>query len=191
MDILKSVFGENAKDFSFNSSNNLVFSGSKKNLTRKQKALLDGGLSKLMTEETTTNVIFEVVYTAKEGENEVLIDTKEKKGEGTFVAAENPGVGLNQNYVVVNPNIVSVNVNEITKAYNDFYKEGKKRSGDLVKPVLKKVNPTILTFHGLGHIIYANSPQDKVLDFENLAIDAYNSVNKTKISKSQPDEDHN
>jgi hypothetical protein len=61
----------------------------------------------------------------------------------------------------------------------------------LVNPVLKKVNPTILTFHGLGHILNANSPQNKVLEFENLAIKAYNHINGTKLNKSKPDETHN
>lgn len=187
--VLQSVFGNNAQSFSFNSSNNLVFNGSMKDLTKEQRQLFKDGFSDLLTEETITNVIFEDTYTVSEGNNSVTIDTDQHGGEGTLVAAENPG--FSQNYVVVNPNANNVAVEQVTDAYYRFYSNQGLPTEPMTRQVVKQVNPSLSTFHGFGHIIHGNQTQEKVINFENRAIRAYNAANGTNIPLSKPDTNHN
>jgi len=187
--VLQGVFGNNAQLFSFNSSNNLVFNGSVRDLTKEQRQLFRNGFSDLLTEETITNVIFEDTYTVTEGNNSVTIDTNQHGGEGTLVAAENPG--FNQNYVVVNPNANNLTVEQVTDAYYRFYSNQGLPTEPMTRQVVKQVNPSLSTFHGFGHIIHGNQTQEKVIDFENRAIRAYNAVNGTNIPLSKPDTNHN
>lgn len=160
-------------------------------MTRDQKKVFRNGFSGLLTEETTTNLIFETTYTATEGSDSVTIDTSQHGGEGTLVASESQGL-FDENYVVVNPNASNINVEQVTDAYYQFYSgQGHDGTSALIRSVVKQVNPTLNTFHGFGHVIHGNQSQEKVLEFENRALRAYNSVNGTSIPLTKPDVNHN
>ncbi|MEP0262316.1 RHS repeat-associated core domain-containing protein, partial [Dokdonia sp.] len=188
--VLQGVFGDNANLFSFNNNNNLVFNGTKKDLTKKQRKLFKDGFSDLLTEGTTTNVIFEQVYTATEGNNSQIIDTNQHGGEGTLPAEESSNL-FSQNYVVINPNLgANLQVYEVNESYY-LSKDGIAAPPPFGTIVNRQINPSLATFHGFGHIVHANQTQEKVLEFENTALKAFNESSGTNINKRNPDENHN
>lgn len=67
----------------------LVFNGSTKELTKSQKKIFKGGFGDLLNEETVTNVTFEQIFTATEGNNSATLDPSQNDGEATLVASEN------------------------------------------------------------------------------------------------------
>lgn len=190
---LKNVFGDNASNFSYSAAGNLVFNGSKKDLSKEQKKVFKE-FSKLLNEETTTNVIFETSYTVNEGSNSVTLNPSGSQGEATLVASEN--AGFNQNYVVVDTNgPTSVSVIEVTEEF--FKRKSTPNPGPPdpnnppFKPTTVQTNPTLTTFHGFGHVINGGQSQDKVIKFENSVIGAFNKVNNTNINERKEDTRHN
>ena len=191
--ILNGVFGNNAGSFSFNGSDNLVFNGSVKDLTKAQKKVFKGGFSDLLTESTTTNVAFAPVYTATEGGNSATLDPSQNGGEATLVASENQA--FNQNYVVVDPNgPTNVNVIEVTQEFFNRQADPTRPldpANPPFRPANVQTNPSLTTFHGFGHIINGGKSQDKVLGFENKVIKAFNDVNGTNLPDRNQDQNHN
>jgi RHS repeat-associated protein len=182
---LGSVFGGEASNFSYDSKGKLSFSGDTKNFNKEQKALFNG-LNDLMTSKDVTNVIYEKNYTIVDNKgSSIAIDASRSGGESTALKAENPN--LSQNYVVVDPNgPSSVTVQEVTGNY--YSSKGAMPSiGDPpnFKVATVQTNPENSTFHGLGHVINAGKPQDKVLDYDNKA------RQQTGMPKRKPDETHN
>ncbi|MET3981624.1 RHS repeat-associated protein [Mucilaginibacter sp. UYP25] len=197
---LASVFGKNAKDFSFNKSGNLVYNGDQKSFS-KGEASLFGQLNGVMSETTQTNVAYESSFSFKDknGAN-LTIDPTKSGGEGTLLAKEN--ANLTQNYIVIDPKgTFPMTVYEVT---DNYYKT--RASGtppNLTDPPNFKanagvvVNPANATLHGIGHVINAGKAQGGVINFDNAA----RALNKTQnpdgtytpspLPKRNYDETHN
>jgi RHS repeat-associated protein len=190
--VLNGIFGGNAGDFSFNNSNNLVFNGSVKDLTKAQKKVFKGGFGDLLNEETVTNVIFEASYIADEGNGTAVLNAQARQGEATISASESGD--FSQNYVVIDPNVQrNQTVMEVTEEFFNRQVDPTRKI-DAANPPYRaaniQTNPTLTTFHGFGHIINGGKSQDKVIDYENRALKAFNDVNGTNIPKRNQDENH-
>ncbi|XLS28537.1 DUF6443 domain-containing protein [Flavobacteriaceae bacterium M23B6Z8] len=184
-DVLTSLFGDNASDFSFNKSNNLVYNGNKKNFSKAQKKLFEGGFSDVLNEETTTNIIFEETYDVKDENGNLIetIDTNNHGGEGTIVGKES---GLSENYIVVNTKIKSI------KSYSTKYFNPNKpiSAANRLSAIAYITNPSLLTVHGIGHVLNPNKKQSNVIDFENIGVRAFNDTNGTGIKERDHNENH-
>ena len=187
---LSSVFGDQAKNFSYDGNGKLSFSGSTKGFNSDQKALFKG-IDNLMSSKDVTNVIYEQNYTITDNNgNTMTVDASKSGGESTVLKAENPT--LSENYVIVDPNgATSVNVMEVTSEYyssRDYYSANGRMpegGGANFKPATVQTNPENSTIHGLGHVINAGKSQDKVLNYDNKG------RNQTNMTPRKPDETHN
>lgn len=153
---LQKVFGDNSKSFSYNKSGNLVFNGKTKDLTKDQKAVFKG-MNTLMSEETTTNVVYAESHTVGEGANTETLNTAEFGG-----ALTRKGVmegGESQNYIVVSPTISDVNVS--LDGVMDIMTN---------KQANVKQNTTSGLFHEIGEAITTDLEyRGAVIDYENTA----------------------
>jgi RHS repeat-associated protein len=177
---LESVFGANSKNFSYNTSGNLIYNGDTKSFSKEELAVFNQ-MNGVMSESTITNLIYESSYTFKDKEgNSITIDPSKSGGEGTLVAKENPT--LTKNYIIIDPKAATTltGVYEVTDGYYNH-----KRNGTLPSPTdppnfninnSVTTSPGNLTLHGIGHIINGGKRQDRVLDFDN----ATRAINKTK-----------
>jgi RHS repeat-associated protein len=155
---LQSVFGENTSNFSYSSSNMLIYNGDKKNLTKKQKKAFKG-LNKIMGEEKTTSVVFENSTTVY----------------GTTYNASNYGGGVsimpeNSNTILVDPNVsTSMNVNEVLPAY---FSESNKvldlpMEGITTRQTSIQTNTNDILWHEIGEVYLKGKYTNKVLDYNN------------------------
>jgi hypothetical protein len=182
---LNTVFGAQASNFTYDANGKLSFSGDTKNFNSDQKAVFKG-LDNLMSSKDVTNIVYEQNYTIVDNNgNSINIDASKSGGESTILKAENPTIS--QNYVVVDPNgPASVNVMEVTSNY--YSSKGTMPSPNdppNFNPATVQTNPENSTFHGIGHVINAGKPQDKVLNYDNKA------RGQTGMPKRKPDETHN
>ncbi len=146
---LKNVFGDKAKDFSFDKNGNLKYNGSKKGLSRKQRKILNG-LQKLMDSPEITSIMYEHAISISGS-----VVNADENGGGVFIPKQEE-IGLKQNIILISPT-----TNEQTK--NIFAVVG-----NTIKAATIKLNRTSILFHEIGHNLYqGNNEQYKVIDFEN------------------------
>lgn len=153
---MQKIYGDNAKSFSFNNTGMLVFSGDIKNLTKEQQSVFEGQ-NKLMSEATTTNVVYGESYTVGSGKDATTYKTSEFGGALT---AKDVNInGQKQNLIVISPTISDVKV-----------------SLDGVMDILSnkqadvKQNTTTGLFHELGEAITTDiNFRGGVIDYENKA----------------------
>ncbi len=148
---MNNVFGENAKSFSFNSTGKLVFTGDKKDLTKDQKKIFKE-MNKLMSEETTTNIVYGDNYSVDSDDGIINIDPLAEGGAATLkgVAIN----GENQNFIVVSPNI-----GEITVTSDKTYQK-----------VNVSQNTTSGLFHEIGEVVCKSKTyRGDVIKYENYA----------------------
>jgi len=163
---LESVFGAKAKNFSYNSNGNLGYNGSKKDFKGDARKAFKG-LSKVMGEESTTNVIYEQTHTVSLNDGSPFtIDTRNHGGAATLTTFDSKGLS-SENYVVVDPNAAtnfSVDAvgpayyNQTTPTLTNFY----------ARPASVTTNTSNATWHEIGHVIYQGQTQNNVLNFDNL-----------------------
>ncbi|MBK6340651.1 MAG: RHS repeat-associated core domain-containing protein [Bacteroidetes bacterium] len=184
---LQSVFGNNGNAFSFE-NNVLKYDGSLTKLSKSENKILDG-LTILIGQETKTNIIYESSFHLQtlDGGDPVTLVPNQSGGEVTTTVIESGNDILDQNYVVIDP----VGLGEFK-----IFETNDNSPGSFKEKVVE-TNPNKSTFHGLGHVLYAGQPQDKVIDYDN----ASRSANKEKqtdgtyksspIKNRKPDETHN
>jgi len=165
---LKSVYGDNASKFSYNKTGMLTYSGDTKDFTKEQSDLYKG-LSGVMNETTTTNVVFgeSTTITLNDGTTQT-VKAADGGGAVTVLVGEN---NVSQNTVLIDPNNPEVNsqvsVFAVTSAY--YLKPIDPANGARFEQKTIKTNTAASTFHELGHVIYRGNTQDKVIDYENKA----------------------
>jgi len=156
MNDLQKVYGDNAKSFSYNKSGNLVFNGKVGDLTEDQQAVFEG-MNTLMSEETTTNVVYGESHTVGEGDKTETLNTADFGG-----ALTRKGVDVNgqkQNFIVISPNISDVNVS--LDGMMDILSN---------KQANVRQNTTSGLFHEIGEAITTDlSFRGGVIDYENKA----------------------
>ena len=156
MNDLQKVYGDNAKSFSYNKSGNLVFNGKVGDLTEDQQAVFEG-MNTLMSEETTTNVVYGESHTVGEGDKKETLNTADFGG-----ALTRKGVDVNgqkQNFIVISPNISDVNVS--LDGMMDILSN---------KQANVQQNTTSGLFHEIGEAITTDlSFRGGVIDYENKA----------------------
>jgi len=95
---LESIFGDKASNFSYNKSGNLVYSGTKKDFKGKTRKAFKK-LSKVIGEETTTNVIYESSYTVNLNNGSTkLLDAAAHGGGVTLTVFDANGLS-SENYL--------------------------------------------------------------------------------------------
>ncbi len=164
---LESVFGANAKNFSYNSSGNLVYNGSKKDFKGDAKKMFKQ-VNKVMGEATATNVIYEETHTVtlNDGTN-YTIDTKQHSGAAALTVFDSKGLS-NENYVVVDPNASKTfTVNEMGPAY--YNGTPATTTNWWGRPVTVNTSTENSTWHEIGHVIHQGKTQDNVINFDNRA----------------------
>jgi RHS repeat-associated protein len=149
MNDLQNTYGDNSKSFSFNETGMLVFNGNKKDLTKDQLKAFKG-MNKLMTEETTTNVVYGDNYSV-ESDNGTINMNALKQG-GAMTQKDVSINGQNQNFIVVSKNIGEVIVtSDIT-----------------LQQVNVSQNTTTGLFHEFGEAICKNPTfRGNVITYEN------------------------
>ncbi|PUZ23938.1 hypothetical protein DCM91_14135 [Chitinophaga costaii] len=179
MQALQTIFGANAKNFSYTAAGNLVYNGDTKSFSKEELAVYNQ-FSGVMGETTITNVVYESSLTVKDKDgNSITIDPSKSGGEATALKKENSK--LSQNYIVVDPNGTSpITVFEVTDNYYKTRGSGKfPQPGDSPNFVINNgvvTNPQNAMWHGMGHVINAGQKQNGVIDFDN----ATRAINKTK-----------
>jgi RHS repeat-associated protein len=162
---LASVFGGKAKNFSYNSRGNLVYNGSKKDFKGDAKKVYNG-MSKVMGEESTTNVIYEAStqITMNDGTTQTI--NASAGGEAvTVLASEN---NVSQNTILIDPNAsTSFNVMAVTQAY--YLKPIDPANGARFQSTAVTGDLNSTTFHELGHVVYQGQSQDNVIIYDNAA----------------------
>ncbi|GHV35828.1 hypothetical protein FACS1894178_6240 [Bacteroidia bacterium] len=148
---LENVFGDNAKDFSFNEKEMLMFNGKKKDLTKEQRKAFKG-LDKAMKSKTTTTVIYENNAELTVGGEKKSVDIVKEFGGGVY--------SKDDNLIVIAPNVGDITVN-LTK--EDVIKTGNLRS-------VVSLNTTSTLFHEIGELNTPsyNTTRGRVIDFENV-----------------------
>jgi RHS repeat-associated protein len=185
---LTSVFGDLQKGFSYNDAGKLEFKGDVSKFSEDQKYVFDK-LNSVMESKDVTNIIYEKVYTVMDKKNNpITIDPSKSGGEATILKKENRKIS--QNYIVIDPNgKTAVDVFEVTDNY--YKSKGTNPDPTSTEPNFKQVtvtvNPENLTWHAIGHVIYAGQSQEQVIDFENKT----RQLSTPKLSDRKPDETHN
>lgn len=163
---LKSVYGDNASKFGYNNTGMLTYSGDTKGFTKEQTALYKG-LSGIMSETTTTNMIFgeSTTITMKDGTTGT-VKAADGGGAVTVLVGEN---NVSQNTILIDPKTAdkSMSVFAITDAY--YKKPIDPANGARFEQKTIPANLGTSTFHELGHVIYRGQTQNNVLDYENKA----------------------
>lgn len=156
MNDLQKVFGDNSKNFAFNNTGMLSYTGDVANLTDAQKAVF-GGMNTLMTQETTTSVVYAESYTVGSGADAKTYNTSEFGGALTA-----KGVNINgqsQNLIVISPTISDVNVS--LDGMMDILSN---------KQANVQQNTTSGLFHEFGEAITTDiNYRGAVIDYENKA----------------------
>jgi len=123
-------------------------------------------MSKVMGEETTTNVIYEAStqITMNDGTTQT-VNASDGGGAVTVLASEN---NVSQNTILIDPNMsTSYNVMAVTPAYYIQPIDPANGARFQSTTVTGDVNNT--TFHELGHVVYQGQSQDKVINYDNAA----------------------
>lgn len=179
---LKSVYGDNASKFGYNDNGMLTYSGDTKGFTKEQAALYKG-LSEIMGETTTTNMVFgeTTTITMKDGTTGT-VRAAEGGGAVTVLIGEND---VSQNTILIDPKTANtpVSVFAITDAY--YKKPIDPANGARFEQKTVPGNIGTSMFHELGHVIFRGQTQNKVLDYENKARKQMN------LPKRPYDETHN
>ena len=160
---LESIFGDKASNFSYNKSGNLVYNGTKKDFKGKTRKVFKK-MSKVIGEETTTNVIYEAStqIVMNDGTTQIIY-ASQGGGALTVLTSEN---NVSENTILIDPNApTSFSVNAVNDAY---YKFGVAVPGFTTYSVKVSSSQQNLFWHELGHVIYQGKSQDKVLNFDNM-----------------------
>lgn len=188
---LQSIFGERANQFGYNQSGMLVFNGNAKEFSKDERKVL-GQLTKVMSSEMITNVVYETSFeiTNKSGQK-LTIEPAVAGGEATILASEN---NLAQNYIVIHPDKeFKGKVYEVLPA---FYQEGF-NNGPRFKEVEMSSSRENRTLHGIGHVIYDGKAQHNVIDFDNATrrinkvLNPDGTFSPSPLPKRNYDETHN
>ncbi len=162
------MFGENASNFSYTKSGNLVYNGDSKGkgLTKDQRKTLKG-LNKVIGEKTITNVAFgkSIEITLNDGSTQT-VNAADGGGAVTVLVGENP---VSENTILIDPNNPNVSnevsVMAVTPAY--YIQPINPANGARFNPQKVKSSTTATIFHEIGHVLEKGNTQDKVLNFEN------------------------
>jgi len=169
---LESVFGKDASKFSYNSSGKLVTNLTKKDFKGAQRQAFKG-LSKVMGEETNTNIVYgaSTQITMNDGTTQT-VNASQGGGALTVLASEN---NVSENTILVDPNAATTfNVQAVNGSYYS--------SGGAVLPGITTTTASVTssmqnaTWHELGHVVYQGKTQDKVLNFDNTTRSIYQST---------------
>lgn len=165
---LESVFGANAKKFSYTSTGNLVYNGTKKDFKGDATSVFKG-MSTVMGEETTTNVIYEASTQITMNDGTTQTVNASAGGEAvTVLASEN---NVSQNTILIGPNAsTSFNVMAVTPAY--YIKPIDPANGARFQSTTVTGDVNSTTFHELGHVVYQGQSQDNVINYDNAARNA-------------------
>ena len=142
--------------------------------------------NKVLTSDITTNIIYEDSYTVNDNlGNATTIIPRETGGESTLLVKDNPN--FSQNFIVINPRSAqNIQIFKVTDNYYNTYGTVQMQTNEpnfIIETIVTNVSN--LTWHGIGHVIYAGETQDKVLDFDNKTRKIMN------MPKRPYDETHN
>lgn len=161
---LATVFGDNAKNFSYTKTGMLTYNGTEKDFKGDAKDVF-GQLNGTMNESTTTDIIYEesTQITLNDG-TKVQVKASDGGGAVTVLASENK---VSKNTILISPTAkAEFNVFAVTPAY---YKTPiDPNNGARFTETKVQSNQTDLTFHELGHVVNSGKSQDRVINFNNL-----------------------
>ena len=179
---LSAIFGDYALNFNYSSTGMLNYSGSTKGMSKDQKAIIKG-LSKVMDENTITNIVYDSQLTISDKNgNNITVKAADGGGAVTLLARENPN--LDQNTILIDPSIQSqATVLKVTPAY--YLSPVDPANGNRFESVTIKQGINDVTFHEIGHVIYQGKSQNKVIDYHNK------SRNRLLLTPRPYDEHHN
>jgi RHS repeat-associated protein len=193
--ILKRAFGEKSKDFCFDESGYLRFTGNPASF-KNVEAEVFNGLHQVITAFVITNI----VYTKN-------ANTDKNGGEATTTIHDFPE--STENTIYIDPVDFFETVLKVEKLTEYEDKNGGKTTNPDLANTDSFGNPkktgTVKTekytindskaarfFHGIGHVLnQKNSEQEKVIDFENKARSIFKSEKKNGTFKSDPEEKRN
>jgi len=174
---LESAFGKKASNFSYTSSGKLKYNGTKKDFKGDERKVFKG-LSKVMGEETNTNVIYgaSTQITMNDGTTQT-VNASQGGGAFTVLASEN---NVSENTILVDPNAnTSATVFAVTSAY--YMTPIDPANGARFQSTTITTNTNNLTFHEIGHVVYDGQSQNKVIDYDNLTRGIYKSTSNVPI----------
>ena len=184
---LQAVFGEYTSGFSFNEGY-LQYTGSNKGMTKEQRELLKGIISLMESTETTVLLYTDHLIISDASGAEKVLSSCDSGGEGTLLMYDNPQLDKNIVYISPSPANCFTVEEVLPNYYNTYDKITRTIHSNGLRNFNKsnvRTNRSDLLFHSFGHIIYAGKPQNKVIDFNNLARKSLN------LPKRKYDEDHN
>ena len=184
---LQAVFGEYTSGFSFNDGY-LQYTGSNKGMTKEQRELLKGIISLMESTETTVLLYTDHLIISDASGAEKVLSSGDSGGEGTLLMYDNPQLDKNIVYISPSPANCFTVEEVLPNYYNTYDKITRTIHSNGFRNFNKsnvRTNRSDLLFHSFGHIIYAGKPQNKVIDFNNLARKSLN------LPKRKYDEDHN
>ena len=153
------------------------------------KVTFDNLFTTTVESTETTDILYadHLIISDASGAKKVL-SSCDSGGEGTLLISDYPQ--LDKNIVYISPKPAdSFTVEEVLPNYYNTYdvKTNTIHSNGLRNFNKNNVrtNRSDLLFHSMGHILYAGKPQNKVIDFNNLARKSLN------LPKRKYDEDHN
>lgn len=184
---LQAVFGEYTSGFSFNDGY-LQYTGSNKGMTKEQRELLKGIISLMESTETTDFLYTDHLIISDASGAEKVLSSCDSGGEGTLLMYDYPQ--LDKNIVYISPS--PANCFTVEEVLPNYYNTYDVTTSTIHSNGLRnfnksnvRTNRSDLLFHSFGHIIYAGKPQNKVIDFNNLARKSLN------LPKRKYDEYHN
>ena len=184
---LQAVFGEYTSGFSFNEGY-LQYTGSNKGMTKEQKELLKGIISLMESTETTDFLYTDHLIISDASGAEKVLSSCDSGGEGTLLMYDYPQ--LDKTIVYISPS--PANCFTVEEVLPNYYNTYDVTTSTIHSNGLRnfnksnvRTNRSDLLFHSFGHIIYAGKPQNKVIDFNNLARKSLN------LPKRKYDQDHN
>lgn len=208
--LLEQTFGENASKFQIDEeTGKLTFSGSRKDLSKKERAAFDD-LNTLMTDGKKTNVVVAEQYTVRikgkdaqgnDIEEDRMVDTGPNgaKGDASFYHSSTVN---GEAYIIVNPNPVNVHIVDIVYTTVSVGADGKplapgadatkeikgtKEVESYPKPLgeMKTYTPYQNFWHGVGHIIGGKDDQARAIQSENAGNAAFKNVTYSQDGQIQ------